>query len=519
MKKSWIFLCVVLLLILSACSGKENSGTAEIPEDSGEEKVTLNGFGVKAPAATTDWDEMPFLDELAENVNAEIKWTNATPQTQQEQINLMFASDDLPDFFYSAWSLGGNDIVKYGANGQLIALEDLIDEHAPNLKVILDQRPDIKQMITAPDGHIYSIPQFIEDKASQSNDAFFINKKWLDELDLSIPETTDEFVEVLKAFKEKDLNGNGKNDEIPFSFMYSNAIRGPHSLSGSFGVVGRNIGVKDGKVYYAPVQPEYKEYVKWMHELYAEGLIDQEAFTHDTSVYDSKIKSKTPIFGAYFSWSKWSDFGTLDSEYVAIPPLKGPDGDQMWNRNAGTFSVSGFSITSANANPVRTIKWVDQMFDPVIAIQISSGPIGENLKEEDDGTYSIIEAPEGTSFEEFRHKNTPGSYGVFIQLADSEIKVNQSPGQKEKESYAEMYAPYQPEEIYPNVLYSAEDAERLSILATDIDGYISEMIPKFIIEGNVDAGWDGYIEQLDKMGLNELLEMHQKYYDNFKDGE
>ncbi len=121
MKKSWIFLCVVLLLILSACSGKENSGTAEIPEDSGEEKVTLNGFGVKAPAATTDWDEMPFLDELAENVNAEIKWTNATPQTQQEQINLMFASDDLPDFFYSAWSLGGNDIVKYGANGQLIA--------------------------------------------------------------------------------------------------------------------------------------------------------------------------------------------------------------------------------------------------------------------------------------------------------------------------------------------------------------------------------------------------------------
>ncbi|WP_062105934.1 type 2 periplasmic-binding domain-containing protein [Bacillus niameyensis] len=516
MKKHMVVLLAVLLLVLGACSNKDSkTGSDEYPEDSVEKKVTLNGFGVKAPAATTDWDDMSFLQELEDNVNIDIKWTNATPQTQQEQINLMFASDDLPDLFYSAWSLGGNDIVKYGANGQLIALEELIEEHAPNLKALLEERPDIKSMITAPDGHIYSIPQFEESLWSTSNDAFFINKKWLDDLGLPIPTTTDEFKETLKAFKSKDLNGDGKIDEIPFSFMYNNHIRGPHSLSGSFGIVGRNVGVENGKVYYAPAEPNYKEYVKWMNELYVEGLIDPEAFTHDTQVFDSKIKSSNPILGAYFSWSNWSNFGTLDSEYVAIPPLKGPNGDQMWNRNLGTFSISGFSITNVNKNPVRTIKWVDQMFDPDIGMQMSLGPIGINLEKEGD-KYVIKDAPAGTSYEEFRHKETPGSYGVFITLAEQFEKMELSPGQQEKLEYAEMYAPYQPEEIYPNVMYSVEDAERLSILQTDIDGYISEMIPKFMIEGNVDAGWDTYIGQLEKMGINELIEIYQKYYDNFK---
>ncbi|GIN72535.1 sugar ABC transporter substrate-binding protein [Bacillus sp. J14TS2] len=516
MRKRWLVLVALVLLILGACSGKDKNSSSEAIEDSGEEKVTLNGFGVKAPAATTDWADMEFLDELAENVNTEIKWTNATPQTQQEQINLMFASDDLPDFFYSAWTLGANDIVKYGSNGQLIALEDLIEENAPNIKTFFEKRPEIEKMITAPDGHIYALPLYVEDLWSTSNDAMFVNKKWLDEVGMDIPETTDEFKEMLTAFKDKDLNDNGKKDEIPFSFTYSNEIRGPHSLSGSFGVVGRKLGVENGEVYLAPVRPEYKEYVKWMHELYKEGLIDPEAFTHDINVYDSKIKSATPVLGAYFAWSKFSSFGTLDKDYVAIPPLKGPDGEQMWNRSSGSLSLSGFSITSANENPARSMKWVDQMFDPEIAVQVYAGPFGVNL--EKDGEKIVkSEVPEGTSYEEFRHQQSPGSYGVYAILQETFEKFELDTGEKEKMEYAEMYEPYQPEEIYPDLLYSAEDAERLSILTTDIDGYIDETIPKFIIEGDVDSKWDNYIEQLEKMGLDELIDIHQKYYDSFKE--
>ncbi|MCJ8009023.1 extracellular solute-binding protein [Lederbergia wuyishanensis] len=518
MKKKLMILFAALLLLLGACGKDEKAGNAgkEIPKDNAEEKVTFKGFGVKAPAATTDWNDMPFLQGLEDNVNVDIDWTNATAQTYQEQVNLMFASNDLPDLFFSAWTLGANDIVKYGSTGQLIPLEDLIEKEAPNIKGFLDKNPDLKKMITAPDGHIYAIPQYDVSKGSRANDAFFINKAWLDKLGLEVPTTTEEFKEVLKAFKGQDLNGNGKKDEIPFSFMYNNGIRGPHSLSGSFGVVGRNIGVEGGKVFYAPTKPEFKEYVKFMHDLYAEGLIDQEAFTHDVQVYDAKIQNETPILGAYFNWSNFAMFGKADTDYVPVAPLKGPKGDQMWNINAGAFSFSGFSVTSSNKNPARAMKWMDQMYDPEIGLQMTLGPFDQNLKKNDDGTIELIDAPEGVGYEEFRHKFTPGSYGVYGNLQDIRTKLIQSEGAAEKDALADLYGPYQPKEYYPNVMYSAEDAERLSILQTDIDGYIKEMIPKFMIEGKVDESWDAYIDQLKKMGLDELMELHQKYYDNFK---
>ena len=47
-----------------------------------------------------------------------------------------------------------------------------------------------------------------------------MRKDWLDRLSLEVPTTWDEWVEVFKAFKEQDANGNGDpNDEIPFTAM------------------------------------------------------------------------------------------------------------------------------------------------------------------------------------------------------------------------------------------------------------------------------------------------------------
>lgn len=518
MRKIWFSIFIISLLVIGACSNKDKdaNGTKEIPEDDGEETVVFEAFGVKAPAATTDWEHMDFLTELADNVNVEINWTNATPQTASEQVNLMFAGNDLPDMIYSAWTLGGNDLVKYGANGQLLALEDLIEEHAPNIKAFFEERPEVKGMVTAPDGHIYSIPQYDEAPWASSNDAMFINKAWLDEVGKDIPTTTEEFKDVLIAFRDADLNGNGDtDDEIPFSFTVDNEIRGAHSLSGSFGVLGRFTGVENGKVHYAPIEPEYKDYLNYMHELYEEDLIDPEAFTHDVQIYDSKIKNSTPILGSYFSWSTYSDYGSVDTDYVVVPPLEGPNGDKGWNSNGiGTMSQSGFSITAENPNPIRAIKWIDQMFEPEMSVQVSKGPLGVNIKKEN-GKFITIDPPEGMSYEEFRHKESPASYGAYAILSDMYDNLERTEGEKEKLEYAELYADYQPEEFYPSVVYSEEDADRINTLTTDIDEYIYQKIAQFIIEGNADKEWDAYIKQLDQMGMQELLEIYQKYYDNF----
>ena len=61
------------------------------------------------------------------------------------------------------------------------------------------------------EGRIYMIPNVLTYPLCSG----MIRQDWLDELGLSMPETQDELVEVLKAFRDQDPNGNGIADEIP----------------------------------------------------------------------------------------------------------------------------------------------------------------------------------------------------------------------------------------------------------------------------------------------------------------
>ena len=91
----------------------------------------------------------------------------------------------------------------------------------------------------------------------------WINKKWLDELGLQVPKTTDELVTVLKAFKDK--HPEGKTDIIPMSFIINGGNEDPGFLLGAFGL-GDNgdhyLVNNDKKVVYSTVQDGYKEGIK-----------------------------------------------------------------------------------------------------------------------------------------------------------------------------------------------------------------------------------------------------------------
>ncbi|MGP6146496.1 hypothetical protein [Jeotgalibaca sp. A122] len=93
-------------------------------KDDAEESAVSDVFGVKTPTAT-------------------------------EQADLMFAHNDLPDNLFSSWTLSGTDFVQHGSNGQLIPLEGLVDEHAPNINNYLDPRPEIRSIMTATDDTMF----------------------------------------------------------------------------------------------------------------------------------------------------------------------------------------------------------------------------------------------------------------------------------------------------------------------------------------------------------------------------
>ncbi|WP_258168137.1 extracellular solute-binding protein [Paenibacillus sp. AR247] len=213
-------------LLLSACSGGGKSGSADSSAPTKIQMQTLN-------YATEFIDNTnPIWKEFEKRTNTQLDITWLSPTTSEEKINVMLASGDLPEVTFVE-SLLNPQLQKMIGQGVFWDLTPFIKDY-PNLS-----QPALAEMWTDSkvDGKNYSIPRYYP---SYGGGAFpILRKDWMDKLGLQTPTTMDQFFDVLKAFKEKDPNGNGQADEIPYAansdtmgFVYGvfNGVQGAWKL-------------------------------------------------------------------------------------------------------------------------------------------------------------------------------------------------------------------------------------------------------------------------------------------------
>ena len=230
-KKCFFRIAGVMILLFAAGVSVYSTGGQGEPATAAEEgsfnpagfpivdnKITLKMMGSRAPYQA-EWSKMDVFIAYEEMTNIHIEWDTVEHQARNERKNLVFASGDLPDVFI-AMSLTPKEELTYGSQGLLLPLEDLIEEYAPETKGLFARYPEVEKAFTVPEGHIYSIPK-VNALERASSFKYFINELWLEKLGLEYPTTYDGFYQVLKAFKERDPNENGKADEIPYSLLSS----------------------------------------------------------------------------------------------------------------------------------------------------------------------------------------------------------------------------------------------------------------------------------------------------------
>ncbi|RGL30704.1 extracellular solute-binding protein [Paenibacillus polymyxa] len=517
---------------LSGCSGgggESKNQTVNPDQDANfnktglpivKEAVALKMVSPKA-ALAPEYSKMEIFKRLEKQTNVKIDWGNIPDTDFAEKKNLLLASGDLPDAFYGA-GFTDYELINYGKDGTIIPLENLIDKYAPNLKALLNRRPDIKLAITAPDGHIYGLPSWEENKLDTNPFFHVINKNWLDKLGLKVPQTLDEYTQALIAFKTKDPNGNGKADEIPLSFMHMQWCSDIAGIFGAFGLPDNleHRIVREGKVIFTASQPQFKEALKYIHDnWYKQGLIDPESFTQDAAQYLAKGKTSDETLGSYVWWEVEEVVGPERSkDYALLPPLKGPNGDQMIGRNNGGGPGRGsFVITKENRYPAMTMRWIDQQYDPYMAAQIHWGPLDVVFKKDEKGKLVNLPLPKGVSAGEFRQKVAPGTGNPGVITFDDFGKVvDMEPRAQKRAEYLEKYyTPYMKKENYPSIFFEPDELDKINRIEPELIKYVNTQRGKFIVDGEVDEKWDSYVKTLEKMGLNELMEIYQKGLDRY----
>ena len=538
-------LSACMVASFAGCGNKVeiNDGTFR-PVDASElefplkETTTLTGM-ISYPANTeSDPNKRTIFKRLQEQTNVEIKWTAIQGDQWADKITLnMSDPNKLTDFVFTA-GFSDSNLLKYADYGAIIPLEEYIDAYMPNLKSVFDKYPEYRTMCTDVNGHIWSLP-WIEQLGSEKTaiqtigNMSFINKKWLDFLNLEIPETVDEFEQVLIAFRDhaSELQEEFGIDGsiIPMSCIVNNGDQDPAILINGFGEgygdadKDRHIAVTDdNKVICSATQEGYKKGIQWLHKLYEQKLIDPEAFTQEWSTYVSKGKSGR--YGVCFSW----DVANIDNlkDWVPLPVLTA-DTTNLTPQNSSF--TSGFDrgrcvVTSVAENPALVCAWLDQMYDPLQSPQNNWGTYGEDdefdifeMGENEDGEPMLKHAPLGdASPVEVREAEAVGGplaildeyYGKYVTCPDDAqyrldwIKDYFTP---------DMHTKY----VYPNVFMSREDTETLSNLQADIQKTINAKKSDWIMNGFDDADWDKYLQSLDAYGLNEYLELFQKYLDAY----
>lgn len=539
MKKFMTYLLAIVLSlnVLTSCNTEtnsddqtddsENMGDTNQEDDDGEE-TSQDTFEI-VTVRWSDWGEdflEGFVEETEQEKNINIEWDIVLNSDWQDKKAVIMAGGDLPDAF---WGSNCFDDAGVSVNKDyFVPLEDYINEETmPNLTKAFEEDPKMQVICTDLDGHIYGLPKKEPLRPTVSNQ-LFINQVWLDNLGLDMPTNIDEFYDVLTAFKEEDANGNGDpNDELPYAAGYSDVVTSfilPFGTVDKDGLSAASFRVEGDEPIFNPITEEYKEGIKYMHKAFQDGLVDNEIFTQEGSMQDGKLKNSTgSIVGVSSGWTQDAVFGMNSDEYVPMDALEGPDGESyVFSGQEGyQYERNELLITTKCEAPETLLEWADLYYTEDASIQTLYGSFGIGVEKHDDGTYTVLAPPEGESADTFAWINSFRDFGPkyvspgFNDKVDFETKES-GDGLKLELSDAVKYAA-KPEMAFPNVMFTKDELDELSVLGVDIGNYVVTMRTQWITEGGIDDTWDEYMDTLDQMGLERYLEIHQDAYDRYID--
>lgn len=533
-KGAAVLLAAVMVVGLAAgCSGG-NGAVGENRDSDGNNSDSVSAGESLYPDSITYWVELDgdsaiSMISFSENAaykkleemtgtKVEFKHPTGVGNQIQEQFNLMVASRNLPDVIQTNWLTVPRGPQNAIDEGTIIRLNDLIDEYAPNFKKFLEAHPEVETMIKTDNGDIYAFPFLRLDDRIKVYYGPVVRQDWLDKLGLEQPTTIAEWENVLAAFRDRDPNGNGEKDEIPFLLEIS-AVRNEllNSLIGAWGILAK-FYQKDGKVYYGEIQPEFEQFVRTMKRWYDEGLIDPDFAAVDGKLKDAKTSGNQ--LGLLYGYSSGTIGKFTDLMKDTVPGFKmaalpHPTLEKGETPIAGMISPTypgehSAAITTAAKEPEKIVRWLDLAYSEEGHMLFNFGIEGESYTIVDGKpkyTDLITNNPDKLTFKQAQARYMRSHYGgPFVQDVEAFLQQMKYPEQLES---LEIWSQAKNELQLPLMTLTAEESSALASIMNDVNTYSEEMIVKFIMGVEPIEQFPEYVENLKRFGIEEAIAIQQ----------
>jgi putative aldouronate transport system substrate-binding protein len=521
----------VSLALLIGCSRGTSSSASSVPDTSGGSDfsypiktditltywIELNGQNV-APNYTS-LNDTEFAKYLTEETGVKVNFISPAVGGGRDAFNLLVASGNMPDIIAYGWNRGypGGPAAAV-KNKVIIPLNDKLATHAPAMKALFDENPDYDKMVKTDYCTYYIFPVMKLDDYLNTTYGLFVRKDWLDELNLPIPVTINDWYVMLKAFKEK------KGAEFPLSSsgIFNSFANG--MLIGAYGIT-KNWYLDGGKVAYGAYEPAYKDWLKEMAKWYREGLLDNNFATNDQVTIDSNIL--TGKTGASAFWIG-SGLGKYIPELqatnpratmvgTAYPVLNQGDMPQF-NSLLNPFDGAGACITTSCRYPDIAIRFLDYGYTEKGRKTWNYGREGISYTV-DNGIVNLTEAitknpdgwPLGQAWSKYAHGVYPGPYFSERRFLELYYPYSEQLDALDKFTYSNMKA-----HLMPPVSPPLEETTEFGRIMTNVQAYEDEYALTAIMGTvDIDSTFDNYRSQLTRLGMDRALEIQQGALENY----
>lgn len=479
-------------------------------------------YGMSLATAWSDrydsYDALPLGKALEEQTGFDMKMVHVQDKTA---MNLLLASGELPDaitYNFASNYTGGN--AKAYSDGIIYSMsEEFMQENAPDYWAYLQDNPQIYKQVKADDNTVYGFGFILGGDLLKAGQGIFVREDWLTDLGLEAPETPEEFKEMLKQFKEK------KGAEIPFE-VTNNTLLGllkAGDITSAFGLVCMDPYQVDGKVHIGYAEPEFKDVLAYLNELYTEGLLDPNFATVDSETVTANML--TGVAGAT-DGAIGSVMGTLLTtnadvkgySLIGIKNLVAKRGDTpmfgKWSNDVpGNMTV----ITNSCKDPATVAKFFNYGFTEAGHLLYNFGIEGESFEYvggEPIFTELITNNPNGLTLKQaLSEYQLAWTNGPFIQ--DPAYLLQYYSDQRQKDALTLFSQVDAAKYKYPAVTIPTASASKHSSLTSELETYRDEMIIKYIRgEESLDT-FDSYLNTLNSMGLEELIQIKQEALDAY----
>ena len=539
-----IVLALVTVLGLCACGAKRGSSSGEELTADGRVKLTI---GIPADALILDYNNNALTNWVEEKCGVELEFIEYAGGTDvPTQISTTIAArQTLPDMIYGV-GLNDKTISTYGKEGYLLDLRPYFDDKEGASKVFWERfesdalteedRASIwRGLVEGGSDAIYAMPLIETTDVDCWHSKAWINKEWLDKINMPAPTNTDELLKVLRAFKSTDCNGNGIADELP---MIGTTGKSPSAdvlawlvnLCTYYNMKRPWYLTEDKTVDFVYLTDAYREALQLINTLYKEGLLID---PWNTSSNDLKLMA-TPNDGVAIAGIF---FGHLTNATVVNTPLINqyeylPTWGYNTRREHSVFLrncfITGDCAESKQAKAfevmMATMSWDGSM-------RWRYGEYGINWADADEGittaygyeaTFKLIEdvfnTPRTCSWKAAPVFNEMCEYET-AQMADT-----LNPYQTTKlmmhvemvKSCEENEAQKKPDNYLPPTKPTPEEDEATSVTRTNVNSRRTQAEYEFctgVLDPYSDKDWNNYLNEMKDLGLEIYRDYLQVAYD------